>query len=151
MHGQVSDNSIKAKFCQYHIINMKQSKPNLLKPLHLNIFLNTIHWRTKVMLHISKDLTHLHILPKAQSSKQLLQLATSITKIQALKYGQNVLRFTRQRGLPCRLNREYLAPQIRSINNRFHSEAKLPWSNDYPLANHIATNKSCANRRDSKY
>ena len=44
------------------------------------------------------------------------------------------------------LNREYLAPQIRSMNNRFHSEAKLPWSYDYPLANHIATNKSSANR-----
>ncbi len=43
-------------------------------------------------------------------------------------------------------NREYLAPQIRSMNNRFHSEAKLPWSYDYPLANYIATNKSCANR-----
>ncbi len=39
----------------------------------------------------------------------------------------------------------YLAPQIRSMNNRFHSEAKLPWSNDYPLANHISTNKSSAN------
>ncbi len=25
-------------------------------------------------------------------------------------------------------NREYLAPHIRSMNNRFHSEAKLPWS-----------------------
>ncbi len=44
------------------------------------------------------------------------------------------------------LNREYLAPQIRSMNNRFHSEDKLPWSYDYPLANHIATNKSYANR-----
>ena len=43
-------------------------------------------------------------------------------------------------------NREYLVPQIRSMNNRFHSEAKLPWSYDYPLANHIATNKSSANR-----
>ncbi len=43
-------------------------------------------------------------------------------------------------------NREYLAPQIRSMNNRFHSEAKLPWSYDYPLANHMATNKSSANR-----
>ncbi len=32
------------------------------------------------------------------------------------------------------------------MNNRFHSEAKLPWSYDYPLANHIATNKSSANR-----
>ncbi len=42
-------------------------------------------------------------------------------------------------------NREYLAPQIRSMNNRFHSEAKVPWSYDYPLANHIATNKSSAN------
>ncbi len=42
-------------------------------------------------------------------------------------------------------NREYLAPQIRSMSNRFHSEAKLPWSYDYPLANHIATNKSSAN------
>ncbi len=37
-------------------------------------------------------------------------------------------------------------PQIRSMNNRFHSEAKLPWSYDYPLANHIATYKSSANR-----
>ncbi len=45
-----------------------------------------------------------------------------------------------------RTNREYLAPQIRSMNNRFHSEAKLPWSYDYPLANHLATNKSSANR-----
>ncbi len=36
-----------------------------------------------------------------------------------------------------------MAPQIRSMNNRFDSEAKLPWSYDYPLANHIATNKSC--------
>ena len=43
-------------------------------------------------------------------------------------------------------NREYLAPQICSMNNRFYSEAKLPWSYDYPLANHIATNKSSANR-----
>ncbi len=42
-------------------------------------------------------------------------------------------------------NREYLAPQIRSMNNRFHSEAKLPWSWDYPLANHIATYKSSTN------
>ncbi len=41
--------------------------------------------------------------------------------------------------------RQYLAPQIRSMNNRFHSEAKLPRSYDYPLANHIATNKSSAN------
>ncbi len=32
------------------------------------------------------------------------------------------------------------------MNNRFHSEAKLPWSYDYPLANHTATNKSSANR-----
>ena len=44
------------------------------------------------------------------------------------------------------LNREYLAPQIRSMNNRFHSEAELPWSYDYPLANHIATYKSSAHR-----
>ncbi len=43
-------------------------------------------------------------------------------------------------------NREYLEPQIRSMNNRFHSEAKLPWSYNYPLANHIAINKSSANR-----
>ncbi len=43
-------------------------------------------------------------------------------------------------------NREYLVSQIRSMNNRFHSEAKLPCSYDYPLANHIATNKSPANR-----
>ena len=28
------------------------------------------------------------------------------------------------------VNRECLAPQIRSMNNRFHSEAKLPWSYD---------------------
>ncbi len=41
---------------------------------------------------------------------------------------------------------EYLAPQIRRMNNRFHSEAKLPWSYDYPLANHFARNKSYANR-----
>ncbi len=39
-------------------------------------------------------------------------------------------------------NREYVAQQSRSMNNRFHSEAKLPWSYDYPLANHIATNKA---------
>ncbi len=45
-----------------------------------------------------------------------------------------------------RSNREYLAPQICSMNNWFHSEAKLQWSHDYPLANHIATNKSSANR-----
>ncbi len=32
------------------------------------------------------------------------------------------------------------------MNNRFLSEAKLPWSYDYPLANHIATNESSANR-----
>ncbi len=30
-------------------------------------------------------------------------------------------------------NREYLAPQIRSMNTRLHSEAKLPWSYDYLL------------------
>ena len=39
-----------------------------------------------------------------------------------------------------------MAPQICSMNNRFHSEAKLPWSYDHPLANHIATNKSSTNR-----
>ncbi len=43
-------------------------------------------------------------------------------------------------------NREYLAPQIHSMNNLFHSEAKLPWSYAYRLANHIATTKSSANR-----
>ncbi len=43
-------------------------------------------------------------------------------------------------------NREYLVPKIPNMNNRFHSEAKLPWSYDHPLANHIATNKSSANR-----
>ncbi len=43
-------------------------------------------------------------------------------------------------------NRECLAPQIRSVNNRFHSEVKLPWSYDYSLANHTATNKRSANR-----
>ncbi len=37
-------------------------------------------------------------------------------------------------------------PQIRSMNYRFHSEAKLPWSYDYPLANHIVINNSAANR-----
>ena len=42
-------------------------------------------------------------------------------------------------------NREHLASQIRSMNNRFYLEAKLPWSYDYPLANHIVTNKSSAN------
>ena len=31
------------------------------------------------------------------------------------------------------------------MNNLFHSEAKLPWSYDYPLANKIAANKSSAN------
>ncbi len=44
------------------------------------------------------------------------------------------------------LNTEYLAPKIRSMNNRFHSEAKLPWSYDYPLANHITTYKSSTYR-----
>ncbi len=29
------------------------------------------------------------------------------------------------------INMEYLAPQIRNMNNRFHSEAKLPWSYDH--------------------
>ncbi len=43
-------------------------------------------------------------------------------------------------------NREYLPAQIGSMNNRFHSEAKLPWSYDYSLANHIATNKNSTNR-----
>ncbi len=43
-------------------------------------------------------------------------------------------------------NGEYLAPQIRSLNNHFHSEAKLSWLYDYPLANHIAIYKSSANR-----
>ncbi len=47
---------------------------------------------------------------------------------------------------PGRQNREYLAPQIRSMNNQFHLEAKLPWSYDYSLANDFATNKSSANR-----
>ncbi len=41
---------------------------------------------------------------------------------------------------------EYLAPQIHSKNNQFHSEGKLPWSYDYRLAKHIATYKSAANR-----
>ncbi len=44
-------------------------------------------------------------------------------------------------------NREYLAPQIHSMNNWFHSEAKLSWSCDYLLTNHIATNKSSANHK----
>ena len=44
------------------------------------------------------------------------------------------------------LNREYLAPQIRSMNNRLYSQAKLHWSYGYLLANHIATNKSSAAR-----
>ena len=44
------------------------------------------------------------------------------------------------------VNGEYLVPQIRSMNIWFHSEAKLPWSYDYHLANHIATYKSSANR-----
>ncbi len=39
-----------------------------------------------------------------------------------------------------------MAPQIPSLTNRFHSEAKLPWSYDYPIANPIATNNSSANR-----
>ncbi len=43
-------------------------------------------------------------------------------------------------------NGEYLAPQIRGMNNRFHSETKIPWLYDYPLANHIATYKSPTNR-----
>ena len=46
---------------------------------------------------------------------------------------------------------EYLAPQVHGMNNRFHSEAKLPWSYDYPLANHNATNKSPANREMSLF
>ena len=49
------------------------------------------------------------------------------------------------------VNREYLAPHIRSMNNRFHSETKLPWSYDYSLANDIATNKSSANREMSLF
>ncbi len=32
------------------------------------------------------------------------------------------------------------------MNSQYHSEAKLPWSYDYPLANHIAKNNSYANR-----
>ncbi len=44
------------------------------------------------------------------------------------------------------MHREHLAPQIRIMNNGFHSEAKLPWTYDYLLANHIATYKSSANR-----
>ncbi len=32
-----------------------------------------------------------------------------------------------------------------AVCHRFHSKAKLPWSYDYPLANHIAINKSSAN------
>ncbi len=43
-------------------------------------------------------------------------------------------------------NREYFGATNSHMNNRFHSEAKLPWSYDYPLANHIGTNKSSANR-----
>ncbi len=35
------------------------------------------------------------------------------------------------------------------MNNRFHSEAKLPWSYDYPLANHIVTNKNSAKLWDA--
>ena len=54
--------------------------------------------------------------------------------------------YSRDNGEQVNDNREYLAPQFRSMNNRFHSEAKLPWSYDYPLANHIATNKSSASR-----
>ncbi len=52
------------------------------------------------------------------------------------------------RRFPLLGNREYLAPKIRSMNNRFHSEAKLSWSYDYPLANLIATisNQSFAKR-----
>ncbi len=37
-------------------------------------------------------------------------------------------------------------PKIHSMNNRFHSEAKIPWSYDYPLGNHIATYKSSTDR-----
>ncbi len=43
-------------------------------------------------------------------------------------------------------NREYLALQTCNINNRFHLEANLPWSYDYPLANHIPMYKSSAKR-----
>ena len=42
-------------------------------------------------------------------------------------------------------NREYLAPKLRSMNNLFHSDAKLPSSYDYPLTNDIATNQSSTN------
>ena len=42
-----------------------------------------------------------------------------------------------------------MAPQICSMHTRCHSEAKLPRSYDYPLANHIATYKSSANREVS--
>ncbi len=49
------------------------------------------------------------------------------------------------------MNREYLVPQIRSMNDWFQSEVKLPWSYDYPLANRIATNKSSANREMPLY
>ncbi len=49
------------------------------------------------------------------------------------------------------INKEYLALQIRSMDNRFHSEAKLPWLYDYPLANHIATYKSSTNREMSLF
>ena len=53
-------------------------------------------------------------------------------------HGNTVVPFLNEPLLP--ENRKYLAPQIRSMNNRIHSEAKLP------LANHIVTNKSSANR-----
>ncbi len=38
----------------------------------------------------------------------------------------NFLKFS----CPLLVNTEYLPPQIRSMNNRFNSEAKLPWSYD---------------------
>ncbi len=61
------------------------------------------------------------------------------------RYFRHIVYGTKQLGRSL-WQREYLAPQICSMNNRFHLEAKLPWSYNYPLANHIVTNKSSANR-----
>ncbi len=58
---------------------------------------------------------------------------------------QTISRGSHQEGELNAFRMRNLRRQIRSMNNRFHSEDKLPWSHDYPLANHIATNKRSAN------
>ncbi len=42
-----------------------------------------------------------------------------------------------------------MCAEMKEYGNRFHMEAKLPWSYDYRLGNHIVTNKSSANREMS--